>query len=180
MFPVSPFDRPPQTCKHRRVLLAVCWISGLLCGAFLSISAADIYLPLMRGLYKNAVSIVSVLRIVFLPFLLSAFAVLLSAPVMILPVCFGKTFLCAYSFFYVFRTFGTVGWIITGVFLFPDWAALPVLYWYWRSVFLRERHNGAVSFCVAAAFLAGIVWLDLRIISPVGAGLIDFIERVNG
>lgn len=180
MFPISPSGNQLRFCKQRQVLLAVCWVSGILCGTFLSTSAADISPALMRGLYDPAVSIVSVLYVIYLPFLLSAFAVLLSAPAMILPVCFGKAFLCAYSFCCVFRTFGAMGWIISGIFLFPDWAALPVLCWYWRSVLLRDGRRGVFSFCMTAGILAGIVWLDLRIISPFGAGLIDFIERVNG
>lgn len=180
LFPIRPSGDRLRSCKHRQVLLAVCWILGILCGTFLSISAADLPLALMRGMYDPAVSIVSVLYVVYLPFLLSAFAVLLSAPAMILPVCFGKAFLCAYSFCCVFRTFGAIGWIISGIFLFPDWAALPVLYWYWRSVLVRNGRRGLSSFCMAAGILAGIAWLDLRIISPFGAGLIDFIERVNG
>lgn len=180
LVPIRPSVNQLRSCKHCQVLLAVCWILGILCGTFLSISAADLSPVLMRGIYVSAVSIVSVLYVVYLPFLLSAFAVLLSAPAMILPVCFGKAFLCAYSFCCVFRTFGAIGWIISGVFLFPDWAALPVLYWYWRSVLARGGCRGISAFCIAAGILAGIAWLDLRIISPFGAGLIDFIERVNG
>lgn len=180
MFPIRPSGNQPRSRKHRRALLAVFWISGSFCGILLPFFAADISISLMRGIYDHAVSIVSVLYVVYLPFLLSALAVLLSAPAMILPVCFGKAFLCAYSLCCVFRAFGAGGWIISGIFLFPDWAALPVLYWYWRSVLLRDGCKRISSFCMAAGILAGIVWLDLRIIAPFGAGLIDFIERVNG
>lgn len=90
------------------MILALCWSFGLLFG-FCPHAQAELDVSWMRGLRYRAVSIVSLLRVILLPFLLSAFAVLLSAPALRLPVCFCKAYLHGYADYSVFRAVAMVG-----------------------------------------------------------------------
>lgn len=162
------------SCKQGHWILAVCWGCGLFSGFCLSFSAADLPVSVMHGLFYPSVSIVPLLHTILFPFLLSAFAVTFSIRALIPVLCFGKAFLFSYTLLWFHRAFGATGWLIGAVFLFSNWASVPVLYWYWHCAlalrpFRKWRCSG-----VALALLVGIAYVDYRIISPIGARLIDF------
>lgn len=168
------------SCKQRQIILALCWSFGLLFGFLLSHTQTELDVSWMHGFLYSTVSIVSLLRVVLLPFLLSAFAVLLSAPALILPVSFCKAFLHGYAVYSLSRTFGVVGWVVSGVFLFSNWASVPVCYWYWHRALTQPPARMWCRFSLTLLLLLGIAFADHFIISSFRAGLIDYLERVNG
>ena len=82
--------------KYCFLFLAFCWIAGLLSGASACLAAGDSLNSLMRGAAARPVSIVSLLGVTMFPFLLSAFAVYISEPWLLLIVSFGDAFVLSF------------------------------------------------------------------------------------
>lgn len=85
-------NMPAWWRKYCFLFLAFCWIAGLLSGASACLAAGDSLNSLMRGAAARPVSIVSLLGVTMFPFLLSAFAVYISEPWLLLIVSFGDAF----------------------------------------------------------------------------------------
>lgn len=167
-------DRPFQSRKACRFILAFFWISGLICGFLVYLSAETSLVPLMHSILSETVSIVSLLCVTALPFLLSIFMVFFSKPWLILPICFCKAFLFSFVSIGILQLYGSAGWLIRFLLLFSDCVTVPFLYWFWLRCLTRtDLFFGCTSaFLLALGFLIGS--MDYRIISPVLARLIEF------
>lgn len=122
-----------------RFFLACSWLSGLVCGILVSLSAGSLLVSLMRSTLYVPVSIVGLLCVTILPFLFSALAVFLSRPGLLLPICFAKAFLLAFVSVGILRAFGSAGWLLRWLLLFGDCASVPVLYWFWLRYISGNR-----------------------------------------
>ena len=89
-------NMPAWWRKYCFLFLAFCWIAGLLSGASACLAAGDSLNSLMRGAAARPVSIVSLLGVTMFPFLLSAFAVYISEPWLLLIVSFGDAFVLSF------------------------------------------------------------------------------------
>lgn len=158
-------NRSCPQCIAGRARLALVWILGLFSGLAAGIMSETISFPLMRSTVFSAVSIVGLFH-TLLPFLLSAVAMVLHAPGMLLPLCFGKAFLSSYASFAICRAFGTAGWLVRWFLMFTDLWTLPILYYFWLRIL---SGTGAASRC-EALFLSSLALLlgsiDYAIISP--------------
>ena len=94
-------NKPAWWRKYSFLFLAFCWIAGLLSGASVYLAAGDSLNSLMRSAVMRPVSIVSLLCVTMFPFLISAFAVYISEPWLLLIVSFGDAFVL--SFVSLFR-----------------------------------------------------------------------------
>lgn len=118
--------------KRRSVLLAFCFVFGAGSGIYFNTFADDVFfLSLMRSMRNHSVSIVVSLAILLLPFVFSALAVYLSAPGLLFPVCFVKSFLFTYVSFGFYLALNGSGWLLRLFFMFADVFSVPVLYYYW-------------------------------------------------
>lgn len=154
-------------------LLAPCWCIGLILGLFAAGSASDVLVPMIRSALSCSVSFTGLLISAVLPFLLSAVAVSLSEPWLLLPISALKAFGFGYCACGVCLAFGSAGWLVRVLFLFTDVCVTPVLFFYWL------RHTDGTSFqigelaaCVAAA--AAVAAADYYLISPFLAMVIEF------
>lgn len=152
-----------------RALLALCWTGGLLLGIGAYLWAEGGGFSGMHSLAFCPVSIVSLLFSTFLPFLITAIAVML-APWMLFPVCFCKAFLFSYVAMGICRTFGEGGWLHLGLAMFARLAMLPLLYHLWLKL-LGGRGRGA-GWLAAACFALLAVFLDCHFASPLWRKLI--------
>ncbi len=153
--------------------LAFFYLSGLLLGITIAFTAGDVNLNLMRGIPHASVSIVGSLCITILPFLLSAIAVSISKPWLLLVISFAKGFLFSFIAFTAMQSFGNAGWLIRCLLCFSDGLFLPVLYFYWLR---RISGRSTASCCETMLFLPLAVLIgsiDFRIISPFLARLIN-------
>lgn len=163
---------PHFSRKNIMVFLALFWFLGLLSGAAFSAAASDSLVPLMRTAVNSRVSINGLLTAILLPFLLSAFAVMIHEPWLLLPVAFGKAFLVSFVGTGVLNAYGSAGWLIRWLLMFSDCCSLPVLFWYWiRQTTGRNRHFFPVTalvllaavlissfdYCVVSPFLATVI-----------------------
>ena len=155
------------------LLLALCWVAGLLSGVYVFLSAGSSLDSVMRSALTGPVSIVGLLCVTIIPFLLSAFAVYISGPWLLLPVCFGDAFVFSFVSLGVTGCGGYAGWLIRWLLVFSASVSSPLLYLYWlRHLTGRRRFDyweTAWVLCICA--LIGSV--DFRIISPFLARLIS-------
>lgn len=162
---------PVRRRKYSFLILALCYLSGLLFGALASRFAGNRLDLLMRGALSGAVSIVGLLCITVVPFLFSAFAVYLSHPALLFLVSFAEAFLFCFVSLGVMRCAGSAGWLIRWLLCFSGSVFAPVLYLYWlrhlTEPFSGLEAAGMLSLCL----LIGSV--DYRLISPFLAELIN-------
>lgn len=105
-------NMPAWWRKYCFLFLAFCWIAGLLSGTSACLAAGDSLNSLMRGAAARPVSIVSLLGVTMFPFLLSAFAVYISEPWLLLIVSFGDAFVLSFVSLGVMRCGGSAGWLV--------------------------------------------------------------------
>ena len=165
---------PHRLRKEARFALAFCWVSGLICGIWVFLTADTSLFFMMRSIPTGALSIVSLLCVTALPFLLSIFMVSISRPFLILPLCFCKALLFSFVSLGIIQVFGSAGWLFQHLLLFSDCAAVPILYLYW----LRNMSGANLTFSWETVFFLALGCLsgsvDYRIIMPLLAHLIDF------
>lgn len=166
------FEQGGRQRKYTHYILAFFWFSGLVCGALLFLTAGTSVTSLMRRCVLQPVSIVSLLYVTILPFLVSILMALISRPMLILPICFGKAFLFSFVSAGILSVYGSSGWIIQALLLSIDcWSAFLIYLWWLRMLQCAERWKWEGLFLTAMAILADSVYF--RIISPFLACLID-------
>lgn len=155
------------------MVLASSWFLGLVLGIVFSIAAGDPLVSLMRTAVNSRVSISGLLTAILLPFLLSAFAVLIHESWLLIPIAFFKAFLFSFLGFGVMAAYGSAGWLVRLLLMFSDCCSLPVLFWYWAAHIGGQR-NAALPAAVLPLLIAvGIGSFDYYIISPFLAMLIS-------
>ncbi|MBQ7415636.1 MAG: hypothetical protein IJW14_01200 [Oscillospiraceae bacterium] len=147
-------------------LLGIGWLLGIVLGGLSAAQAEDVLVPLIRDGAGRYASVVGLLATTLLPFLLSAFAVSLSEPWLLLIISTCKAFSFAFCAFGVSLAFGPSGWLVRFLFLFSDLCLIPLLYLYWlRHIRGECRHiPWELPLCLSAALAVGMV--DYWFISP--------------
>ncbi len=138
----DPLHRRRKGCRY---ILAFSWLSGIICGILLSLTAEERILPLMRGAVYTPVSITWLLCVSVLPFLLSTFVVFHFVPAWLLLICFAKAFLFAFVSMVILMVYASAGWLVWLMLLFCDLVTLPILYWFWMRYLFRYDRPSVVS-----------------------------------
>ena len=153
--------------KGMPFVLAMCWIGGLLFGAFPYFFFSPETFSLMHRIVSCSASIVGLLNAALLPFLLSAFFGVFSMPWAIAGVCYVKAFLFSFVSLRILVSFGSGGWLLRYFLLFSGCTTLPLLYWYWLcSVSMPDRLHWLIVTCTVFAAIVFTTILDYRIIAP--------------
>lgn len=159
-------------CKSKCSLLAFAWISGLLLGAYFSLSADTILSSTMLAAPFGSLSISGLLTVLLLPLFLSALAVYFSQPILLISVVFLKAFLYTYTGIGLLLTYHSAGWILRFLLMFSDTLMLPILWLIWLRAAPWDRRAlyryGVV--CTIFAFLIGCI--DYAYVVPFLAHLI--------
>ena len=154
--------------KGMFLILAVCWINGIVFGIFCYSSSSAEVTSLMRRALACPVSIVGLLNATLIPFLLSALFTALSMPVILFGLCFWKAFLFSFVSMGVLGYAGSGGWLLQYLFLFSDCVTLPFLFGYWfgcLSTTIKSRPVFAT--CVVFLLLSLVTILDYHVIAPI-------------
>lgn len=162
-------------CAQRRFpgcCLAFVWSLGLGFGIWAHALSGDSVSTLMRSNLFGTVSIVRLLCVTGLPFLISAFAVLISCRWLIFPVAFFKGVTVSFTAMGFLFSFGSAGWLIRFLLTFADVASLPLLYWFWITCFSGRDRYWAARGMLTAALLLLLGSIDYCLISPFLASLI--------
>ena len=153
--------------KGMSLILAACWICGLLCGVFYYSSSLPDIIPLMHRTVSCSASIVGLLNAALIPFLLSALFMAVSRPWMVAGICFVKAFLFSFVSMGCLIAFGSGGWLFRFFLLFCDCVVSPVLYWYWlRHISTPVRSWWIVTSVALAIVIAFVTVLDYRVFAP--------------
>lgn len=154
--------------KGMPLILAVCWITGVVFGVFCYCSSPPEVASLMHRAVFCSASIVGLLNAALIPFLLSALFMALSMPIMFFGLCFVKAFLFSFVSVGILACSGSGGWLLRCLFLFSDCAALSVLfgYWFW-FVSTPGKSCRFVTTCVVFLVLVLVTILDYRVIAPI-------------
>lgn len=115
-----------HSCK---ILLALLWCIGLICGASVA-ACTDNLASLMLACCNAGVSIVGLFIVPFLPFLISAFAVFCSAPLILYLTGLYKSFLLGFCVSAVGLVFFGGSWLVCLLLLFTDLLTVPGLLWF--------------------------------------------------
>lgn len=150
-----------ETCK---CVIWVCWIAGLLLGMAAAYGAGDVFSSLMRGWQNASVSIVG-LSVTSLPFLFTAIAVFLPAPLLLVPAVLFRAFLYGYCALGITLAYGDAAWLVRLLLMLSDTCSTALLMWLWLrcgdpKVGLRVEFLG----CTLAAL--GLKLLDFCAITP--------------
>lgn len=159
-----PFDIAHLWRKAGTAFLALCFLSGLCFGADAYHLFGRFSFPWMGGF--SSVSIVGHLLSVLFPFLISALAVSVSKPWLLLPVAFGKGF----SFFYVSLGLlvgsGLSGGFLRLLLMFSDVLCLPLLYFYWHRHISSGAERSFASAFALISFAVLIGCVDVTVVLP--------------
>ena len=121
----------PSFRKYGSLLLALSGICGFITGLFLYSMAGSADSSLMYAVLFCRVSIVDLMIPFLFIFSISACAVYMKFPQMLLAVCFGKSALHGFVCLFLMSAFGTAGWLIRPLAVFGGTFHLILLYWYW-------------------------------------------------
>ena len=159
------FQCDPTYLQGCRILLPVVWCLGLFLGIAFS-CCSDTFSSLMRVALWSDVSIVGLATVILLPYLLTAVAVFISQPILILSVAFCKAFLFAACGSAIALAFGYSGWLIRMLLQFSDCTGIPVLYLLWNRCLNRDRMQLIGAFTAALALLFVLGSIDHWVIAP--------------
>ena len=152
--------------KNSKLFLAFSWILGLGAGGLAFRYAGDILLFLMPLAVHSQLSIFGLILSISFPFLLSAFALIVSCPVLLLPVCFCKAFLYSYLVCGVFACYGSCGWLIRWLLLFTDSVSAGIFYIYAVRHITGIRRFSPVGLFGSISAVAMLAGVDSVYISP--------------
>lgn len=164
---LSPVWR--KTC---RVFLALFWVAGLLCGICVCLLGRSSVSSLMRGAASGAMSIVGLYLVTFFPFLVSAFAVIISWPGLLLPIGFFRAFSYAFTALGITVCYGQAGWLAHILLMFSQWAAMPFLYFFWTRHISGERKLYGWELIASALLCIGLGSIEYWFLSPLMGRLV--------
>lgn len=169
----SFFRFPFSKCRAAALALAFFFFLGQSLGILFSGSAGGLFHSSMSAVVSSRVSVFGLLSSVMLPLLISAFAVYIRQPLLLIPTAFWKAFLFSYLGCGLYRAWGNAGWLVSGLVMFGSVCSMPVLCWYWlRHIGGRPFDPRAFGLSLAGLAIVGI--LDYCLILPFLAEIITF------
>ena len=153
--------------------LPFCWVLGLLLGAAYGYRADRSYVLLMRIAASSRMSLVGLFFALYVPLLLSAFAVYLKHPQWLIPICFAKAFLFASCGSALLVAFRSAAWLVRLLLQFSDLCSMPFFYWFCMRNITGRNLNTQSDFLVCCVVVTTIGIFDFCVISPYLVKLID-------
>ena len=150
--------------RNKKRILAFSWLTGILLGAWFAQSMDASLRALVLDITRQALTLWSSLWAACCPVLLTAFA----SHYGVGWVLFVSSFLgfrFGFSCCAIQLTFGSSGWLIQLLYLFPDYLLIPWLYFLWLRL-ISKRSDAPRGFAILffLALLLGLI--QFRVISP--------------
>ena len=152
--------------KYDKLVLALSWIMGFGSGCLIFRYTGSTLVSQLPLAVNCQPSVFGLLTSALLPFLFSAFAVYINAPLLLCVVSFLKAVLFAFVSSAVNVAFGNAGWLVRPMFMFTDFCGTVLLYHYWHRHITGVRRFSFRTFFLYQAVLVFAVWLDDRFVSP--------------
>ena len=154
-----------NTRKCFVVLLACSWFAGFVVGPIVALSADRSFFSLMRMMPEHPVSIVGLLVSVYLPLLLTAFAVYISCDWLLIPIAFAKSLSFSLLYCGASVSFGSGGWLLAILLFGSDFLTLGLLLWLWFRIIPGKGPVLNLFISILLVFTA-VGFLDYFFISP--------------
>lgn len=153
-------------------LLTLSWLFGVFLGISAALASSSFLIPMMRQSVQCSVSIPGLLAATVVPFLISAFAVSLSEPWLVLIISTAKAFSFSFCACGVSLAFGQSSWLVRFLFLFSDYLLIPLMYLYWMRHIQDQAVHRAWELCayIGASLLIG--GIDCFLVAPFLASLV--------
>ena len=169
-----PINFSPATRRFPVVILALCWVCGLLSGTYFAFCADSSFFSLMRLTLSEPVSIVNLLVTQLLPVFFSVVAVLIHRRQLFYPIAFAEAFLLSFIGIGVMIGFGRAGWLPTLLLMFSGSLISCVVLWFWIS-YLEHPVSGVYRrLTLTAASVVLICALNYRFFLPFILELFSF------
>ena len=168
--PACRIDRR-NLCK---LLVLPVWISSLTLGILTARYSAHFLTPMVQSAVGLEPTFPALFRSAVLPFLLSAFAVFLSEPWLLLPICSMKAFGFGFCASGVYLAFGTAGWLVRFLFLFTDVLVIPILLFYCLRQLRSEKSFHLIEPLTFVGISSALAAVDYYVIAPFLVSIIDF------
>ena len=158
----------PFTCPW---MLATIWFSGFAVGIFICSKALPLLLSLMRGMSFDSVSIVGLILSAGIPILISAVAVIISRPWLLLTVCFFKAMFYLVFSVSVIVHFAEAGWLVQRLLMANEICGLPILYAFWRGCFRLGKLPSATQCFGMVSLEVLVLTFVYQVVTPFFTGL---------
>lgn len=158
-------DTASRIFAFRTVLISFVWIVGLLFGCHLGLQLTDSGILLMYNAIRFPFSFASLYFILFLPFILSALFVRLSAPLLSLIVVFIKALSIGCCTCGIMLAYSSAGWLIRFLLLFSDTLIIILLIWFWIRNIAGDGKKLNADVFLSAVFLFIISCVDYFVVS---------------
>ena len=122
------------------IILALFWLAGVSAGCFISRINPLIFDSMMRSACKSGVSIVWLTLMTLVPLFVVSAAVYFRLRFLIYPLCAIRAFCFSVCCTGVYITFGSAGWLVSGLLLFSSIMTIPVFIWYCLQC-LKDSNN---------------------------------------
>ena len=159
--------------KHPAFLLIVFSGTSMVLGTLLAAFSDNSSLSWMRLAADSRLSIVCLFAVQLLPFLIAAYAVQISRLWLTYAVCSCKLFLFSCMGALIWAAFGSAGWLVRWLLLFPDLILVPVLCWFCFRCVLGRENARRRDFWLCIGVVAVTVMINLLFISPLLARSIN-------
>ena len=161
-----------STYSHIRfkLLLAICWVVGLLLGLYLAIHLPEKSSSLVRALLHSRVSTVGFVANLFLPIILSAIVWKLKIPAFYLLIAFCKAIGYSFCFSAITLLFHEAGWLLRWLLLFSDTFISAILLWFWFS-HVNVNTGVRKDLCICCVLAIFICLADICFVTPLFQGL---------
>lgn len=174
MKPMDFYAKTSASMDFSVAALSISVFTAVCLGLFCGFSAGDVWSSLVRGALCGTVSTVARIGCMLLPLLLALPAWSLGNPVLLIPVCFVKTFSFSACLAGLYGAFGSGWWLAGCLMMFGSGLSLLfLLYWTLRQLD-GFRPDAGVEFNRLLFGLLGIGLLDIWIVAPFLANIITF------
>lgn len=146
-------------------LLALSWLLGMTLGCISCDACREITAVLIRQSVGAVPSLIGTVSVVVLPFLLSAFAVSICEPWLLLIISTFKAFSFSFCAWGVCLAFGQSSWLVLFLFLFSDFCLVPALYFFWLR-HIRSGRFGRWGSVLLLLYVAIVFLMDYWLIGP--------------
>ena len=152
-------------CSRRGMPASVCllavWTVGVGAGYLFFRDSGQVYVSVMCGASRSAVSIVLLAAGLLLPFLITAYAAYINKLCILYFICFAKAFGYCMAVLAVYGTYGGAGWLMHGLLLFTQNVSVCLLICVWLRM-LSGREG-----CMALLLRSGLTVLAVCVLDMV-------------
>lgn len=153
-------------CKKFACLLAIFWLTGIVLGIVQAAGFLKNFLPLMRMVITDHVSIVGLVVVLFLPFVSSVIAMRLSMRWIIYTVCLLKGICYGLTTYFLVISYFDSAWLLSYLVAFSSHCGQILLFLFWLRYMNDSTNRWKRDAIVCCMLFSLIGFFDYFVVSP--------------